>query len=46
VDLEPVNLVPTWRNVRGGAEGISKRLEFDRFLISRPLLGGYFLSNS
>jgi hypothetical protein len=32
IDVLPINLVPTWRNGRRGAEAIAKRL--DRFLIS------------
>jgi hypothetical protein len=35
-DLEPAELLPTWRNGRQGAASISKRL--DRFLISEEVL--------
>jgi hypothetical protein len=36
VDVEPLKLIPTWRNGRGGLDYIAKRL--DRFLISEELL--------
>jgi hypothetical protein len=36
IDLEPVNLLPTWRNGRGTYDSVSKRL--DRFLISDSLV--------
>jgi hypothetical protein len=36
IDLEPAELLPTWRNGRQGAASISKRL--DRFLISAEVL--------
>jgi hypothetical protein len=36
VDLEPAELLPTWRNGRTGSSSIEKRL--DRFLISEDLL--------
>jgi hypothetical protein len=35
-DMEPIQLVPTWRNLRSGKEGVSKRL--DRFLIAKRIL--------
>jgi hypothetical protein len=35
VDVEPIKLIPTWRNGRGGHDFIAKRL--DRFLISEDL---------
>jgi hypothetical protein len=36
IDLEPVNIFPTWRNGRGTQDYVAKRL--DRFLISESLL--------
>jgi hypothetical protein len=36
IDLEPVNLLPTWRNGRGNQDSVEKRL--DRFLISESLM--------
>jgi hypothetical protein len=36
VDVEPVKLLPTWRDSRRGRAGISKRL--DRFLVARKVL--------
>jgi hypothetical protein len=35
VDVEPIKLLPTWRNGRGGQDYIAKRL--DIFLISEDL---------
>jgi hypothetical protein len=35
VDVEPIKLIPTWRNGRGGEDYIAKRL--DRYLISEDL---------
>jgi hypothetical protein len=36
VDVEPVKLLPTWRNGRSGQDYIAKRL--DRFLLSENLV--------
>jgi hypothetical protein len=36
VDVEPLKLLPTWRNGRGGQDYIAKRL--DRFLIFEDLV--------
>jgi hypothetical protein len=36
VDVEPVKILPTWRNGRKGLDHIAKRL--DRFLISEKLV--------
>jgi len=41
VDLEPVKLVPIWRNFRSGDMAIGKHL--DRFLVSGDLLSSHFL---
>lgn len=35
-DVEPIQLVPAWRNLRSGKDGVSKRLE--RFLVAEKLL--------
>jgi hypothetical protein len=42
--MEPVKLVPTWRNARSGKEGISKRL--DNFFMAGDLLSENFLTKS
>jgi exonuclease III len=44
VDLEPAELLPTWRNGRAGNSGIEKRL--DRFLISEDLLNPSYLARA
>jgi hypothetical protein len=36
IDVEPINLLPTWRNGRGDQDYVAKRL--DRFLISEKLV--------
>jgi len=36
VDVEPIKLIPTWRNGRGGQNYIAKRL--DHFLISEDIM--------
>jgi hypothetical protein len=36
VDTEPLELVPTWQNNRGGSEGMSKRI--DGFLVLESLM--------
>ena len=41
VDMDPSNIIPTWRNARKGVEGIEKRLNI--FLILKFLLEGGFL---
>jgi hypothetical protein len=35
VDVEPIKILPTWRNDRGGQDYIAKRL--DRFFISEDI---------
>jgi hypothetical protein len=37
IDVEPVKIVPTWKNARRGREGISKRI--DKFLIAKKFDG-------
>ena len=38
VDVAPLKTEPTWRNKRGGAQAISKRL--DHFMVEETLLNG------
>jgi hypothetical protein len=44
VDLEPAELLPTWRNGRAGSSGIEKRL--NAFLISEDLLNPSHLARA
>jgi len=41
LDIEPISLKPTWRNLRCGEGRVSKRL--DRFLVSEQLVEGPYM---
>jgi len=40
IDLEPIKLKPTWRNNRGGAARVAKRI--DRFLVKEQMVDRFF----
>jgi hypothetical protein len=44
IDIQPIRLVPTWRNGRAGPDAIARRL--DRFLVAEGLLSSFVAPSS